>query len=273
MPLPIRRPARVHAAREPDMPVVRIVTPVAVVVEILVADDIVRHVLRRPRIVPASVSAIGPIVELIRIAKLIHLGVQIVRPTERAARSGLQRIALPIPGRFALAFSNRDHGVGAVCARLHPITARLVDRERQIRRVDFENIVLVQFPHANVDRARRKLDLNRVIIQIQKREAGIGIQTNHCRPQLQLGARILIRPELVARRQWTIRHRSHPIRLARGLERNRAFHVSNSSHAARRIVLLILILLILILPILILPIPILLILILRHRGRRQSHRR
>jgi hypothetical protein len=47
MALVIRRPACFNMAGVPDVAVVRIVSPVAIVIQILIADDIVGQILRR----------------------------------------------------------------------------------------------------------------------------------------------------------------------------------------------------------------------------------
>ena len=52
---------------------------------------------------------------------------------------------------------------------------------------------------------------------------------------MHFGARILVRPQIVARHHGTIRHSRHPVVLTRRPERNRPLRIIQSPHAARRI--------------------------------------
>ena len=130
----------------------------------------------------------------------------------------MQRIRLAVARRLASAFAYADDRVGAVFTCLHPIASWLGNRKRQIRCIDLDDIVPVQPAHTKVDRTRCKLDLNRIVIQVQEREACIRVQANHSRSQLQFGTRVLVRPQLVARRHGPICDRLHPIRFAGRLE-------------------------------------------------------
>ena len=65
MALVIRRPARGNAVGIPDMAVVRIVAPVAIVIQVFIADHVVRHILRRARLIVAVIAVVGPVIKLV----------------------------------------------------------------------------------------------------------------------------------------------------------------------------------------------------------------
>ena len=96
-------PSRHRRGRKPDVTVVRIVAPVAVVIEIFVANDIVRKILRRARIIVTMIAAVGPGIKLVGLADLFDIGVQRVGSAEIATLSGMQSIGLPVAGGFSFA--------------------------------------------------------------------------------------------------------------------------------------------------------------------------
>ncbi len=234
----IGRPTGVDSIGEPDVPVVRIIAPVAIVVQILIADHIVREILRRTREVVTVVATFGPGIEFVGAVKRLDVGIERVRSAERAGLSAAQIVALARANGLALARADADHRVAAIGTRLHAIVTGLGDRERLVRRIDLKVIVLAQPAHRDVDRARRKLDLNRIVVEVQEGEASIGCQADHGRSQLHFGARVLIGPELVARSHRTVRNGSHPVAFAGGLKRNRTLQVTEAGHPAGRIILI-----------------------------------
>ena len=103
--LVIRRPACFNTVGVPDVAVVRIVAPVAIVIQILIADDIVGQILRRARVVITVIAAVRPVIKLIGSADINYIGVQRVCPAESASLSGVQRVGLAVAGRFASALA------------------------------------------------------------------------------------------------------------------------------------------------------------------------
>ncbi len=82
MALMIGRPTESDPVGKPDMSVVRIVAPVAVVIEIVKADYIVRQILRRTGIIVTVIALGGPGIEIVRLADINHIDVQVVRSAE-----------------------------------------------------------------------------------------------------------------------------------------------------------------------------------------------
>ncbi len=58
------------------MSIAGFLAPVAVVVQIVVADHVVGHILRRAGILVAVIAVISPVVKLIGIANLLDVGIQ-----------------------------------------------------------------------------------------------------------------------------------------------------------------------------------------------------
>src|SRR5258708_2882379 len=160
-PIPVAvavgRPIGGNAAGEPDMGVVAVVAPVAVIVEVIVAYDIVRDVLRRPGGFVAMITAVGPIVERVRTANLYHIGTKLISAGESRTLAGVDGEVLAVAGRFAFTLSDADHRVGAVFAGLHAIAAALKNGKRLIGCVHFKNVVAVKAVQVDVERAGGKL--------------------------------------------------------------------------------------------------------------------
>lgn len=80
----------------------------------------------------------------------------------------MQRVALPIPAGLTCPFPNRYNRIIPILRTLHPVTSRLHNREGLIGRVDFENVVALEMPHANVDHASGDFHLHCAVVEIEK---------------------------------------------------------------------------------------------------------
>jgi hypothetical protein len=137
----VRSPAGFNPVGKPDVAVGAIVAPVAVVIEILVADDIVRQILCRTGVVIAMIASLGPGVEAIGIAEIGHFGIELIGAAKRSALPAVQAKILAVAGGFAFAFANADDRVITVGAGLHAIMSRLTNRECLVRSIDLEVII------------------------------------------------------------------------------------------------------------------------------------
>ena len=234
----IRSPAGIDAVGKPDVSVVGIVAPVAVVVEIVIADDVGCEVVRRAGIVMAVVASFRPTIERIGLADLFDIGIERIGAAESAGLSAVQRIGLPVAGGLAFAFADGNDGVAAIFAGINAVVAGLSDRKCQVRGIDLEIIAVVEPAHGEADGARSKLNLYGVVIEIEKRESRIWGKANHSRSKLNFGAGILVGPKFVAGGHGTVGNGSDPVIFARGLEGNGALHVSQASDSGWRIVLI-----------------------------------
>ncbi len=114
------------------------------------------------------ISAMTPVIEVVRVIDLLHIDVERVGPAECGSLPALQFVSLTAPGGLGGAIADADHGVASVGAGLDAIVPGLEDGKRLVGRVDLEVVIFADPPHRNIDRARGQLDLNRVVIQIQK---------------------------------------------------------------------------------------------------------
>ena len=147
-------------------------------------------------------------------------------------------VALPVPGGFSLAVTDRHYGVAAIFRSVETIAAGLINAEGLIGSVDFEHIVAVEIPNADIDASRTELNLDCAVVKIEKRESSIWCEIDRRRSQLHLGTRIAIGPELVAGCHRTIGNCFDPLGFSGRLKRDRAIHVSQARYAAWRIVLI-----------------------------------
>ncbi len=61
----IGRPANFNPVGEPDVTIVRVIAPVAIVIQVLVANNVVGQISRRARIVVAVIATVSPVIKLI----------------------------------------------------------------------------------------------------------------------------------------------------------------------------------------------------------------
>ena len=165
MSLTIRGPASRHAWK-PHVAVFRRRPPIAVVVEIFNPNQIARTVTSRTRVIIAALSRVRPVVELVGVVDLLHLGGQLRRAAERYALSRMDGVFLAIPGRNTFAFANRHYRVIAVLRSFNPIPSGLKGSKRLVRSVDFKNIVAAQSAHSYFQRSGTQFDLHRAIVKI-----------------------------------------------------------------------------------------------------------
>ena len=147
----IRSPAFIDVVGEPDVSVVGVVAPVAVVVKIVVTNYIGREVMRGAGIIVAMIAGFRPTVKLICVADLLYVGVQRIGAAERAGLSGVQCVGLTVACSLALAFPDGDDGVAAIFAGIESVVSGLRDGECQVWRVDFEVVIVLQVAHGDAN--------------------------------------------------------------------------------------------------------------------------
>ena len=127
--------------------------------------------------------------------------------------------------------------VGGIAFRVYgdPVFAGLAQCKGEIRRVDLEQLVAVETPHADVQRALRQLQLGNAVVEIGHRYTCKGIHPNHCAADLDFGPRPRIRPEAIPRAQWPVNPRPHPIVLTGRREADRAGGVAETRNTRGRI--------------------------------------
>ena len=164
---PVGRPVGRYGARLPDRAIGRILTPVAVVVELLVADGFAWHIARRHRSVLTPVARRGPGVKAV-----LLLGAQCGGCQLRAAVIGLLPAAQLYP-RAVVAINHaatrlRHHpGDVAGGVDVEAVVARLGNDESQVGRVDFQALAFKQSANAQLEAALRQAQLGHVVVQSQ----------------------------------------------------------------------------------------------------------
>ena len=120
----VRRPSRLDM-RIPDVTVIRVVAPVAVLVKVFVADNVRRQVLTGRLLVVAMIASVRPVVELIRAPNVFDIGVQRIGAIEGAALPCMQRVGLAIARGLASAVAQ---GVDPL-ALSHRIATLVAEKE------------------------------------------------------------------------------------------------------------------------------------------------
>jgi hypothetical protein len=146
------------------MAVVGIIAPVAIVIEIFVAYDVVGQILSRTGTFIAMIATVAPGIKLIGVVVIFNVGVQRIGAAKCSSLSGVDGVGLTVAGRLALSIARTDCGVGAVFACLQAVVTWPIDGKRQIRSIDFVSIILVEAAHTKIERARCKLNLHRMVI-------------------------------------------------------------------------------------------------------------
>ena len=151
MSVAVRCPSRRDTSGVPDMPVVRIVTPITVVIKVIVADHVRGHILCSPRVVVATLARVSPVVKVVLATDLVHLCSQGIRAAESPTLARVHIIVLAITSRLTFTLSNGDSRVISVIADVNSISARLRNDERLVRRVNLKNVISVQASHAHIE--------------------------------------------------------------------------------------------------------------------------
>ena len=168
----VGRPVQRQGARQPDGAIDGVLLPVAVAVELLVANGFARHIAGRERLVFARIAVGGP-----QVKGVLHGGARCGGAQVGAGKAALLRAAYR--QRHAVAAVNdaaarlRHHPRGvAGRADIEPVIARLGHHERQVGRVDFQALAVQQAAHPQLQRALRQPQLGCAVVQRHQIEAG-----------------------------------------------------------------------------------------------------
>ena len=170
----VRRPPRHHHIRRPHVTVVGRRLPASVGVEIGRAGDVLGDVLTGGRLLPLPLSSCRPAVELIRGAERRARIAHCRGAGERDHLLGADGERLSAARRLRLPRAHLDDGRVAGVVDLDPIIARLLQRQRDIRRIDLVGLIGLDIAHVHEERAGGELHLRRAVIEIEERESGGG---------------------------------------------------------------------------------------------------
>jgi hypothetical protein len=123
-------------------------------------------------------------------------------------------------GGFAFASPHSDDSFVAVRIYIEAVVARLLHRERLVRRVDFIGLAVIKPAHVQVHRALMQLQLDRVLSDVGQRKATFGIDPDQTRAYADFSARILVSPDIVGIRKRTILLTGDPVPRTLRLHRN-----------------------------------------------------
>ena len=129
----------------------------------------------------------------------------------------------------------RGIGFSSVGIHVNAIFTGALDLKRQIRRVYFEMIFVIQMAHPHENGTLGQLELSGAVIEIKECHTRFRIHPDRCRAGLQFSSRILVRPQIVAGSQWTIGDCLHPIAFPARLKGNGSHRITESRDPARRI--------------------------------------
>jgi hypothetical protein len=159
----------------------------------------------------------------------------LVRAREACALSSNHQVRRAATGGFGATVPDGGIGFIPVGAHVDPIITGALNLEREVRRIDFELVFIIEMADAHDDRALGQLYLGGAIVEIQECDAGLRIHANRGRACLQFSPGILVSPQIVAGSQRTISDCLYPVALATGLKGNRSVRKTQARYSARRI--------------------------------------
>ena len=119
---------------------------------------------------------------------VLHVGVKLGGSGESVEFAGMNGIVKSTARHFAFTAPVFNHRCVAILDYADAVDARTQNVEGQIRSINFKILILTQPLHADSHRTDSKLNLNRLIHQVQKRHTGVLRKIDGCRPNMQRGS-------------------------------------------------------------------------------------
>ena len=168
----VGRPVDRHGAWQPDGTISRVLLPVAITVELLVADGFARNIAGRNRLVFAPVPVCCPLIKTVLHGGTGRCGQQL-GAAEAALLLAAQRERHTVAAVNNAAARLRHHPRG-VAGRVdvQPVVAGLGNHEGQVGRVDLQPLAFKQGAYPQLDGALRQAQLGDAVVQRQKVQAG-----------------------------------------------------------------------------------------------------
>ncbi len=123
MSIAIRRPIRSDSVRNPDVPVLSIVVPPTVFVEVFVADHIRRNIPRRLESVFTPVAFHGPFLKVIGLRERLLVIAHLIRSGESVLLTGTSVVSLATRSYFGRATFHVHRAGVAIRAYVNAIFA------------------------------------------------------------------------------------------------------------------------------------------------------
>jgi len=236
MAKPIRRPVGRHGGGVPHGAVVGIFFPVAVLVQILRADHIRRHVLRTVAVGVLRVAIVAPGVEFVAaldVADRHVVQAGIAELVAAAAEHFALGVVLAVDHTAAVEHGHRR--AVAIGADIDPERTGLADHQGHGRRVDFVACPLVDVAHRDAERALRQLELADLVVEVQYADIGLVADAQRRAAQFQLGAGAGAAGQLVAVSERSIHVGGGPFGTARRHQAQVAGGIGKPRHTRRRV--------------------------------------
>ena len=111
-----------------------------------------------------------------------------------------------------------DIGFIPVAIDIDTVFAVLQYGEGGVRRIDLDEIIIIEMANAQDHRAVRQTELRGAVIELKKRQTGFRSHAHGSRTDVQFSPRIAIRPKIVTSCKRAVRHRGNPVALASWLK-------------------------------------------------------
>ena len=209
--------------------------PIAVIIEILVADHIVGDVAGRSGALVLPLSIIRPGFKCRARGQALDLRMQRVEPAEYAHFAFAHAVERAGARHFGLTAAHLHHCAIVVGIRFEVVLAGMQDADGRIRCFDAELFALGKPPHAHCRRALGQAHLHHVVIELDEAEAGATVEMHRRRTDLKLSSRIRPDPQPVFAGDGAIQNGFDPLFAARGREGHFAVDQAEPGDAARGI--------------------------------------
>ena len=224
-------PVRIHVRGHPDRSVALHILPVAVLVEIFIADHVGRHVAGRGGALFARFAGRAKAVEVVGRWDIIGCRIRQVVPGEAVRRTGADRIRPAFADDVGLTFAHRRDRHRPVGAGRDAVPARLCDREGEVRRVNFDHVLRGETPHTHAKRPLGQLQLCRLVIEIGERDTGLAVEPERDAADVQFGTGTRVGPETVTGDQGTVGLGLDPVLGSCRIETDGPVNVTQARHA------------------------------------------
>ena len=184
-----------------------------------------------------EIALIAPVIEIIRIGNALDVRIESVRAGKGALLARVDGVSGATAVDFSFPIANADDSGVAGFVDIDAVAARTKNGEGKIGCVDFDVFTVPLAPHTDADGALGNANLNGLVIQIEEREAGFAGKAKGSGIDVQLGASVLIGPELVACGDGAIRDSRNPVIGSSRTKGDLALSNAKTRDAARRIVI------------------------------------
>jgi hypothetical protein len=184
----------------------------------------------------ALVAYTAPVVEPVRLWRFIDFMCKRIARSESRTLVRADSHRGSVSGGVALTLPHRHQCDVAVRRNIEAVFAGFLQCEREVRRIDLVDLSAVEFSYSEVQHALVQLQLDSVVADIRQREAGLVIDPQGCCAYVEFRARVFVGPDIVGSRERPVKRSAHPVLGAAWLHGDRARHVLQASHTARRII-------------------------------------